>query len=332
MDFINGAFPATTDTVIGRLPWRTLGIEPIRDGHGECLWYAVSANFKSLGIDAGLQMNWDTLSQMDVVVANGTAAMISAVASAHDRPIAVIFAPGPPLAGQDRSNSAVDSVTECGGNYLVSNYLDPVVITDLGGVTNYLAGATNSASGDTSGANKSLSPGGAVNRRGAGTLWAGNCPANDATACAIVANDTGATITSELLFRTLRGSSYFRTDINAMLDRMTTCLRDQVAAGPGFTPDALAGFTAPTDKNVGRIPVSTCYDDAQNPLGYFTHYQDQVFVASRISSDFSVTVDGKCVILPRSTSPYAVPTAFTSCVATQHRSSAETFALRKYST
>ena len=298
MDFINGAFPATTDTVIGRLPWRTLGIEPIRDGHGECLWYAVSANFKSLGIDAGLQMNWDTLSQMDVVVANGTAAMISAVASAHDRPIAVIFAPGPPLAGQDRSNSAVDSVTECGGNYLVSNYLDPVVITDLGGVTNYLAGATNSASGDTSGANKSLSPGGAVNRRGAGTLWAGNCPANDATACTIVANDTGATITSELLFRTLRGSSYFRTDINAMLDRMTTCLRDQVAAGPGFTPDALAGFTAPTDKNVGRIPVSTCYDDAQNPLGYFTHYQDQVFVASRISSDFSVTVDGVAQTCP----------------------------------
>ncbi|MFN3564519.1 MAG: hypothetical protein ACK4V1_00845 [Burkholderiaceae bacterium] len=23
----------------GRLPWRTLGIGPLRDGHGECLWY-----------------------------------------------------------------------------------------------------------------------------------------------------------------------------------------------------------------------------------------------------------------------------------------------------
>ena len=28
---------------IGRLPWRTLGIEDLRDGGGESLWYAVSA-------------------------------------------------------------------------------------------------------------------------------------------------------------------------------------------------------------------------------------------------------------------------------------------------
>jgi hypothetical protein len=295
-DAANFAGNGPNITAIGRFPWRMLGTGPLRDGSGECLWYAISGSHQR--IQRASPMNWDTLSQMDLVVANGTAAMVSAVASAHDRPIAVIFAPGPPLAGQDRSNSAGDTVTECGGNYLVSNYLDPVVVTDLGGVTNYLAGATNSASGDTSGVNKSLSPGGAVNRRGAGTLWAGNCPANDATACAIVANDTGGTITSELLFRTLRGSSYFRTDINAMLERMATCLRDQIAAGPGFTPDALPGFTPPTDKNVGRIPTSTCYDDAQNPLGYFTHYRDQVFVASRIASDFSITVDGVAQTCP----------------------------------
>jgi hypothetical protein len=36
----------------------------------------------------------DTLSHLDVVVASGTAAMISAIASAHDRPIAVIFSAG----------------------------------------------------------------------------------------------------------------------------------------------------------------------------------------------------------------------------------------------
>jgi type II secretory pathway pseudopilin PulG len=24
---------------LGRLPWRTLGLPPLRDGHGECLWY-----------------------------------------------------------------------------------------------------------------------------------------------------------------------------------------------------------------------------------------------------------------------------------------------------
>ncbi len=274
-------------TVIGRFPWRTLGTGPLRDAHGECLWYAVSGSHQRQLLVS--PMNWDTLGQLDVVVANGTAAMVSAISSAHERPIAVIFSPGPPLSGQDRSTSATDTVTQCGGNYVVTNYLDPVVATDLAGITNYLTGTTNSASGDTSAANKSLSAGGAVSRRSDGTLWAGNCPSNDSSACTVVANDTGTTLTSELLFRTLRGSSYFRTDINAMLERMTSCLRDQIAAGSGFTPDTLTGFTAPTDKSVGRIPSSTCYDDTQHPLGYFSHYQDQFFVATKIANDFTVT-------------------------------------------
>ena len=32
---------------LGRLPWRTLGIAPLRDADGECLWYAVSGAVKS---------------------------------------------------------------------------------------------------------------------------------------------------------------------------------------------------------------------------------------------------------------------------------------------
>ena len=293
MNFINGAFPSTTETVIGRFPWRTVGTAPLRDSDGECLWYIVSANFKSLGINPGLTMNWDTLSQLDVVVANGTAAMVSAIASAHERPIAVIFSPGPPLPGQDRSASVTDSVTECGGNYVVSNYLDPAVATNLGGITNYLAG-TNKASDVTSPVTpKALSANGVVNRRSDGTLWTGNCPPNGTSPCTTVANDTGVAVTSELLFRTLRGSSYFRTDINAMLDRMVGCLRDQiVAAGAGFTPDTLTGFTPPADKAAGRILDSTCYDNTQHPLGYFSHYRDQVFIAKPTSGLWTVTVDG----------------------------------------
>ncbi|MCX7148630.1 MAG: hypothetical protein NTY05_04340 [Rhodocyclales bacterium] len=277
-------------TSIGRFPWRTLGTGPLRDGNGECLWYAVSGSHQR--IQRASPMNWDTLSQMDVVVANGTTAMVSAISSAHDRPIAVIFSPGPPLAGQDRSTSATDSVTECGGNYMVSNYLDPALASDLAGITNYLTGTTNRASGDTSVTNKSLSANGVINRRSDATLFAGNCPPNDTSPCTIVANDAGAAVTSELLFRTLRGSTYFRTDINAMLERMTTCLRDQIAAGTGLTPVALTGFTPPGDKTVGRVPSSTCYDDAQNPLGYFSHYRDQVFVAKPSTGSWTMTVDG----------------------------------------
>jgi hypothetical protein len=33
---------------LGRLPWKTLGLPDLRDGHGERLWYAVSTKHKGL--------------------------------------------------------------------------------------------------------------------------------------------------------------------------------------------------------------------------------------------------------------------------------------------
>lgn len=281
---------ASNTTVIGRFPWRTLGTGPLRDSSGECLWYAVSGSHQR--VQRGTPMNWDTLGQLDIVVANGTAAMASAISSAHDRPIAVIFSPGPPLSGQNRSASATDSVTECGGNYIATNYLDPVTNSELGGTTNYLAGSTNSASGDASASPKALSVAGAVSTRSGGILSAGACPAGSSEACSVVANDNGVTLSADQLFRVLRGSSYYRADINSMLDRMTDCLRDQIAGGGSFTPVALTAFAGPANKSVGRIPSSTCYDDATNPLGYFSHYQDQVFVLKPNTGTLSVSLDG----------------------------------------
>jgi type II secretory pathway pseudopilin PulG len=45
-------------SVIGRLPWATLDLSILRDGDGECLWYAVSGTYKD-NPETGL-MNWDT--------------------------------------------------------------------------------------------------------------------------------------------------------------------------------------------------------------------------------------------------------------------------------
>ncbi len=278
-DAANFAGNAANVTVIGRFPWRTLGTGPLRDSDGECLWYAVSGSHQR--IQQSSPMNWDTLSQLEVKVADGTAAMVSAINSAHDQPIAVIFSPGPPLAGQDRSATNPAEVPECGGNYVVTNYLDPVVATSLGGITNYLAG-TNSASGDTSAANKALSANSAVYRRSDGTLWTGNCPPNDPSPCAIVANDTGVAVTSDLLFRTLRGSSSFRTDINAMLERMVGCLRDEIIAAGG-------SLATPYAKIAG-IDANTCYGNDVDPRGYYPNYKEMFFVAA--PGAVTATVDG----------------------------------------
>jgi hypothetical protein len=286
----NFAGNAAGYTVIGRLPWRTLGIGPLRDSSGECLWYAVSGSHQR--IQRQTPMNWDTLSHLDVVVANGTAAMISAISSAHDRPIAVIFAPGPPLSGQNRSASASDVISECGGNYNAVNYLDPVSGSELAGITNYLSGSTNGASGDTSAATKSLSAGGPLNRRSGGNLWSGTCPAGNSDDCNVVANDSGTMVTADHLFRTLRGSNYFRADINTMLDSMAGCLRDQIAGGVAITPVALDGFTGAADKSVGRIPDLNCFGDTYNPLGYYSHYRDQIFYLKPNVGALNIALDG----------------------------------------
>jgi hypothetical protein len=98
-------------SAIGRLPWRTLGLSALRDGDGECLWYAVSGTYKS-NPKTGL-MNWDTNGQFQVNSSDNTLLANNVVA--------VIIAPEATQSGQDRSGT---SAPVCGGNYIASNYLD----------------------------------------------------------------------------------------------------------------------------------------------------------------------------------------------------------------
>ncbi|MGZ8270749.1 MAG: hypothetical protein ACXW1T_06050 [Methylophilus sp.] len=108
-------------SVLGRFPWKTLETEPLKDGNGECLWYAVSGSFKNNPKAAGVNPN--TLGRLEVLSADGTY-----LADSVDPAVAVIFASGPPLPGQDRSENA--NAKECGGNYIVSNYLDTDMVTN----------------------------------------------------------------------------------------------------------------------------------------------------------------------------------------------------------
>lgn len=107
--------------VVGRLPWKTLGLPPLRDGHGECLWYAVSGTFKAVaGGNLTDFMNWDTLGQFTVNDAGG--ATIAGTAE-HGRPAAVIFSAGQPLGTQSHPAS---SGQECSGDASnsIAAYLD----------------------------------------------------------------------------------------------------------------------------------------------------------------------------------------------------------------
>jgi hypothetical protein len=87
-----------TSMHIGRLPWRSLKLPQFPDGSGEQLWYVLSPDFRSAPInpltsDGKLKLN----DQQGIV--------------------AIIFAPGLPLAGQNRPVPTKDNLN-------ANNYLD----------------------------------------------------------------------------------------------------------------------------------------------------------------------------------------------------------------
>ncbi len=267
---IGGIWP----TLIGRLPWRTLGIAPLRDGHGECLWLIVSALHlaKNASNDSAAPMNWDTLGQLEILVANGTETLQSTIASKHDRPIAIIYAPGPILPDQDRKPSADDSVDECGGNYIAKNYLDPWTSTTISGLTNYLEGSNNANDTKTSAERlasaKQMLASGKISKSD-DNRYSGGCGSN----CVVVANDIGLPITSNTLFSLIRKNKTFREEIRSMLDSMGNCLLEPPSVN--FSPSPMTG----TDSKHGKVPNTAGCTNYPGPSGYFLNYQEQVLAA-----------------------------------------------------
>jgi hypothetical protein len=105
-------------TSIGRLPWKSLALPPLRDSASECLWYAVSGNFKA-GTKSHL-LNWDSNALIEVLAPDGTTRLAGSTPT--NRAAAVVFGPGAVLPGQDRTSLA--GTPTCSGNYTASNYLD----------------------------------------------------------------------------------------------------------------------------------------------------------------------------------------------------------------
>ncbi|MEQ1803194.1 MAG: hypothetical protein ABL989_14795 [Gammaproteobacteria bacterium] len=118
--------------VLGRLPWRTLGLDPGRTRGGECLWYAVSGSWKAGAIASPALLNEDSSGQFRVMAADGTT--VIAGTSAAERPVAVIIAPGPPLPGQVRLTLPA-GVTQCGGSFTAASYLDDDAASGINNAT-----------------------------------------------------------------------------------------------------------------------------------------------------------------------------------------------------
>jgi type II secretory pathway pseudopilin PulG len=114
---------------IGRLPWKSLGLPPLRDASGNCLWYVVSGTFKNGNPTTKTDlMNWDTPGQLDIQDASGN----YVAGPGFDTTVAaVVIAPGLPTGGKTQPQDASGSDV-CGGDRDASNYLEGANATPSG--------------------------------------------------------------------------------------------------------------------------------------------------------------------------------------------------------
>lgn len=96
---------------MGRFPWKTLRVGDLRDGSAERLWYVVAPEF----IDDGAAMNSASVSTINPFV--------PALAVNGNQVVAVIIAPGPALAGQQR-----DTANQNNYNNYLESYGGPITI------------------------------------------------------------------------------------------------------------------------------------------------------------------------------------------------------------
>ncbi len=111
--------------LLGRLPWKTLGLSDLRDSTGERLWYVLSTNFQ-----AGSPIASNTPGQL-TIVDNGSGTVIQTSI------IAIVFSAGSALDGQTR---------DAAGENTAANYLDG---ENANGGNSYASGSPTDGFNDT---------------------------------------------------------------------------------------------------------------------------------------------------------------------------------------
>ena len=232
---------AAGEVVVGRFPYKTLGMPPLLDASGECLWYAVG-NFKNnpkndtLGTPEA--MNWDTPGHF--IIRDLDSKALAAPQQADGGAAAVIFAPGPPLAGQSRPSPIAGN--PCSGN----------AANSAAAVAAYLEGAYATPAATTLAAPYAIT--------------AGRTTSN-------TNNDRVVWVTpAEIMSRRVKLRQDFQAGINAMLNKTQACLQTTFP-----NPTAIPGIT-PVDKRAGRVPAVCA---TALPSGtYEANFQDQLIYAS----------------------------------------------------
>lgn len=216
-------------TVIGRLPWKTLGVPALKDAGSACLWYAVSGSWKDAGPATAAMINSDSNGSLQLFsVESGN---VLAGAQPDERPVAMVFAAMPPLQGQVRP--AVAQGRQCAPGASPDDYLDDDTLNGISNST--LFGAADvvemfsvTASRDTA------------------------------------HNDRIAIVSRAEIASRLTGRSDFDADMRELGLAAAGCIADYAANNPGGPDDRRMPWPATVDLADYRVDGS--YNDVDNGL------------------------------------------------------------------
>ena len=131
---------------IGYLPYKELGLGKLEDAASQCLWYAVSGDYKNS--PAAGMLNWDSVGFLNVVDESGVK---QHGASTDDFPVALIISPG---ASINKNRVSAPSLPNCKADHTLANYLEggtmPAMADTLWSILNssYLSAFENIAYND----------------------------------------------------------------------------------------------------------------------------------------------------------------------------------------
>ena len=92
-----------TSSLIGRVPYKTIGLDDLRDASGERLWYALSHDFRKLRCTSFPPLPPTPLPSGCTIINSDTKGQLTVVGIAPaTQVVAVLFAPGEALQGQNR--------------------------------------------------------------------------------------------------------------------------------------------------------------------------------------------------------------------------------------
>lgn len=216
-------------SMIGRLPWRTLGVAAPRDAASECLWYVVSGSFKDAGPSTSTMINADTNGQLQLFDLDRGVVVEGGVPD--ERPVAMVIAAMRPVAGQTRPAQAAG--LQCSPGFTLADFLD----SDIG------SGLSNAAIS------------GAADAIDVFASYGGHDEDH---------NDRIATISRAEIEDRITARNNFLTGMRALGTAAASCVARYAANNPGGANDKRMPWPASVD--LGDYRADVAYQDVDNGM------------------------------------------------------------------